>query len=158
MLQINGSLTLLPDAVTTIDLGAATPIIVIGELILNGTLFITLGKPALDGQILTVASGPGEIKGAFTDIIVTTPKKCQEIAAKPVQSASSYTLLLEVDDGNCKSKSKRLGPGAIAGIAVGAVALVAILIAIGLFILHQTNNRGVLFRGKKKPEAFERDY
>lgn len=83
---INGSLTLLPIAITQISPdGTTAPIVVTGSVLLDGTLIVVLPSAASDGQIIPIISGSGDINGTFSEIDVISPTRCQRVTGTPAQ-------------------------------------------------------------------------
>lgn len=118
-----------------------------GELTLDGTLTIVLQTPAASGTEIPIIGGSGQINGSYTGIEVISPRACERVSGAAKQTASTYAVLLTVDEARCKGKG--LSPGAIAGIAVGAIIGFALLALLALVLLKRYRPNLLLFRRRK---------
>lgn len=149
---INGTVILFPDAITIITVNGTSgpPINVSGSLTLDGILTIFLGGPAINGSVIPLINGTGEVNGSFASINVSSPERCQQVSGTPIEARGTYGVLLSVDD-SCATSDKSLTTSQIAGIIVGGVLFLALLLVIALLLLWRWNNG--IFRKKRVPRV-----
>lgn len=151
---VNGTLTLLPDTRTVIDVGgsASAPIVVTGSILLDGVLTLVLSGAAVDGQIIPVisVSGSGEVNGTYSGIIIESQRRgCNKVSGEAVPSAGGgLSVLVRVAKKRCG-----LSDGAIAGIVVGAVVGLAILVVIILLVARRARPHHPMFNARSEKDS-----
>lgn len=139
--MINGTLLLVPGTSTTIHIdpnNPIVPIIVTGTATLDGTLTIVLSDTISNGTLLPIVGGSGDINGTFSDVsIEDANRECDNVKGnlQHEDSSGGLAVLVTVSSG-CGSKSRNLTTGQIAGICVGAVLFLAIVVAVVIAFVH----------------------
>lgn len=155
---VDGTVVLLPDAVSVINVqGPApgvAPIQVTGTLILDGELRIIFDDVVVNGYVVPLIGGGGDINGSYTDIIITGPEECKRYGGELQgnQSGGLSVLVSVEDDPDCRSSSRSLSGGAIAGIVVGGVIFIALLALLVLLLVRKLRPHNKLFHYSSKDE------
>ena len=150
--MIEGSIILLPDSSTEITLdpnSGTAPITVTGTLSINGSLTLTLSDTIQNGTVVPIIAGSGDINVDFTDITVNGDG-CENLAGTQEDSTTEVGILVSVDDSDC---GKGLSKGAIAGIAIGAVAFLALIVLLGLLLYNKLHPSAGIFAFHSKNES-----
>lgn len=159
-LVINGTLILQPETHTTITLNpigpGAAPIIVTGEAQIDGTLVIVLTAAATNGTLVPIVGGAGDIDGTFTGVEVTGPHLvCEEVDGYIQQETSGTIGVMLTVGTHCGKKKRALSNGQIAGIVVGAILFVALLVAILAILFKRLRPHHDIFNSTVKQEEAE---
>lgn len=146
--NVDGTLILLATSTSTFTLtpGSTAPLNVNGTIILNGSLLLNLLDEVDNGELVPIITG-NDIDGEFTQVKVSGPRKCEDLSGAQQFSATGVAVLVRVDRSSCGSG---LSKGALAGIIVGAVVFIAILVAIGLFIFFKFRPSAAIFSSTDK--------
>lgn len=145
---VNGTLTLIDTTITTIQIIDQTvlPIVVSGSIVLDGSLQLELQETFPNGTILPIISGTGEINGTFDTIQVIPFRECEDVSGSSVDVSNGVGVLLNVDVGRCERDKGGLDRGAIAGIIVGCIVGVALIVVIAGVLLYRHKPSSPLFR------------
>eukprot|EP01122_Echinamoeba_exundans_P012037 TRINITY_DN4954_c0_g1_i1.p1 TRINITY_DN4954_c0_g1~~TRINITY_DN4954_c0_g1_i1.p1 ORF type:complete len:975 (+),score=112.57 TRINITY_DN4954_c0_g1_i1:1612-4536(+) len=139
--KINGSLVIATGSTITLT-GTAT-LNATGCASFGGSLEVERPAPeqtVIDGRLVVISFGGGFCNNTQTTFGSTTLRflgqpacaKLDSSATRPEYSPTSVAIVFNYDLSECNGSSV-LSPGAIAGITVGAVALVAIVVGLVLF-------------------------
>ena len=137
-LSVNGSLTLQPSSLTSVQVGqqvAARPALVVsGTTVLNGNLYLEL-ESSNASQTVVVVQSDTAISGQFSDVVATTRDSCTRVdSAVPEYGTSSVSVTVSVSN-TC------LSTGAIVGIAVGAAVGLALVVLGAVLLIRYLQGR-----------------
>ena len=152
---MNGSLSLPSGAAITVEVSSGTtsaPLSVEGTATLGGTLTIVFVDEPTDSLQVPIIDTAGST-GSFAAVDVQLLSNCKQATATVQQDAGgTLVALLSVDNGGCKSR--KLSGGAIAGIAVGIVALLVIVAIIVLALVRHRAPACCAFRFNDETAQF----
>lgn len=152
-LVVNGTLVLLPGSIAVIHIANSSspaPISVTGTILLDGSMTLFIDDVA-DNTLIQIIDGAGEINGTFTEITVMgLQQDCKILRGDSTPLSGGFGVLVRVDDSGCKSRG--LSKGAIAGIVIGGVAVIALLVIGGLLIFRRFRPGASVFQFHTKRE------
>ena len=152
-LVVDGSLTLSAGANVTV--GSTQALNVTGAVVLGGALVIELDTlPSAGGSVVIPVVAGSAVSGAFHSIDARADaaaagslRSCERLVTMPTSTTTSMSVVVTVDASGCRSIADN--PGALAGIIIGCLALVALAVFVPLQV-HRVNRKKSLERQLSK--------